>query len=316
MRFSKLTLAAAGLALPAILAANAGAATNLVTNGTFDTDIAGWNNDANPAVVLAHKGGHIEVTNNAAVNGITWFGARQCIPLEPGGDPYTLKADVYVPSGQAIAGQPQLEIVWYSTADCSAGYLQGHLSATTAAKDTWQTISVTDEGPASAKSARVSLLARKPKPEAGDPPGGAFTAWFDNVTFTKDEPKVEEPEDPTPQFPQFPEGPIEVEIPGPLGTDHVFPTTTPSVPDVEPEPSAEPSPSAHADVPQPSPSFEPEQPAAAETPAEPTAAATPLPPSTGTGRNADQPARLPLIAGAVAALATSLTLAGALARRR
>lgn len=311
-------LIAAAVAAPLIATSLAGAATNLITNGTFDNDINGWFTGQGQPVSIAHEAGRMKVTNFAAVNYETHQSGRHCVAINDHSGPYKLQAEAYVSSGQASEGWAKLAIWWYPTADCSGAAITGHLSFNGNQKDTWQTISVQDPVPANANSAGVALISVKPKPAPGAPLGGDHIVLFDNASFGRLDPPQQPPQLPEPESisPAVPQGPIDIVIPGPLGNapDPVKPSG-PSIPEQPSQPANSDTPSQPQQPQQPLQPLQPQQPQQPEHPEQPqadvpaaqpdapaaAAGGAPLPPSTGTGL-APRPGQPVSVAGAAAAL--------------
>lgn len=93
-RIKLITLAAA-LALPAIgLVPAAAASSNLISNGAFDSGVAGWESlSGNPVA----SQGRMEVTNDYTGSASSFYSAWYCAPVQ-GGAQYSAEADYFVPT--------------------------------------------------------------------------------------------------------------------------------------------------------------------------------------------------------------------------
>jgi hypothetical protein len=157
-------------------------AQNLLTNSTFDKNVAGWS--AHGGGVLFWIGvdadgslssGSLSITNQSSIAS-TVVSAIQCLPVV-GGQTYTYAFKGRVPSGQAH-GVANAQPSFYAGAGCT-GLEVGLLPPITVAGfDTWSSGRSTGVAPALAQSVLVDLRALKVDA------GGAFGAYYDDVTFT------------------------------------------------------------------------------------------------------------------------------------
>ena len=182
-RIKLITLAAA-LALPAIgLVPAAAVSANLVSNGTFDNGVAGWESlSGNPTA----SQGRMEVTNDCTGSAASFYSGWYCAPVQ-GGTQYAAEADYLVPSSAPADSGAGISLIYYPTADCSGDSLREgvqHLIAgkTAAERGQVQRLSMVSKAPASAAAVRVRLSAVK------DPVGmeritAKHVVAFDNVSL-------------------------------------------------------------------------------------------------------------------------------------
>lgn len=133
-------------ALAAALWAGAPSAQNLVVNGGFDANTAGWQLDGAGQISWSPQDAQGQPASGSLllVNGspATGFGTnvRQCIPVQPGAR-YALSARALVPgiSGQSLVNQTRPGYRFHSSAGCGAP-LSGQIDLFNAvtAFDQWQ----------------------------------------------------------------------------------------------------------------------------------------------------------------------------------
>jgi len=192
-RIKLITLAAA-LALPAIgLVPAAAASSNLISNGAFDSGVAGWESlSGNPVA----SQGRMEVTNDYTGSASSFYSAWYCAPVQ-GGAQYSAEADYLVPLSAPDDSGAGLSLIYFPTSDCSGDSLHEgvqHLIAgkTAAERGQVQRIAMVSKAPAGTAAVRVRLSAVK------DPVGmeritAKHVVAFDNVSLVardKAEPKV------------------------------------------------------------------------------------------------------------------------------
>lgn len=172
-------------------------AQNMVVNPTFDGDLSGWTdatgegtfvfdplNYAGPA---GSGSGLIEVTSTSPMYTSL---AGQCVSGVSDVESYDWGARVFIPSGQGTTGSVYIQLVWYSTTDCSGTYLTYEPFTNViphTVTDVWTPTRLDDRTPPTgAQSARISLSVTKTAATAIP-----FRAHFDGVFFGLDPIPVE-----------------------------------------------------------------------------------------------------------------------------
>ncbi len=158
-------------------------AQNLLTNGSFDTDIAGWENPysriANWAPLDANDSpisGSAALTNDV-MNGGSLTILNQCIEVSAG-DLVEIAAKIYHPSGQAGEGTGRLRINFYSDISCSTTIDSWLYAYVPSDLDMWHDTGRADSAPDTTAAVRLDLAVR------GLSGGTQFTAHFDDVSLT------------------------------------------------------------------------------------------------------------------------------------
>ena len=162
-------------------------AQNLLANGGFDDDVAGWRSSAGTAVTLEWVAedalddpisGAVEVVGQFVPQQPTIYGAEQCVAVEAG-EVHDVAAWVLIPPGQEKLGTAFLQVTWYPSASCDGGEVDFYRASLSQASSDWARIAA--DGltvPAGAHSVEVGLLLGSYTVEAG-----AFVTRFDEVTF-------------------------------------------------------------------------------------------------------------------------------------
>jgi hypothetical protein len=177
--------AARWLLLGLLGAAAPGYGQNVVVNGDFDANVAGWSFDGRGTVAwdpLDSAGsptsgsGRITSAQPPANAGA---GASQCIPFALTG-PFELGARIRFPSGQDRSGFTVVGVALFENATCtgrsSAGANVGTVRSSTT--DTWVTKFATNFAPVPAtQSILMRLYVYKAEP------GGTLTVQFDHAVF-------------------------------------------------------------------------------------------------------------------------------------
>lgn len=189
MRLHASVLLAAALAVSSALSADelaeplAGGPPNLLTNGGFDTSIAGWSEYGGATLAWnaldaagSAASGSILVTNTSSTASKSQS-ASQCVTLQ-GSKTYMLRLKIRVPSGQARTGGASGYLYWYEGPSCTGDVGPTAATGDAATFDSWSSHSVTLPQPEGFVSLRVML--RVNKTEAG----GEFRAHFDDITLT------------------------------------------------------------------------------------------------------------------------------------
>lgn len=145
---------------------------NLLTNGKFDTDLAGWEvaNDGIHVLTVwqaADAAGQSD-SGSAAIANLELFGEApvvglaQCVSVTAGLG-YDVRASLRLPSGQAAFGQAEVRLFWYSSFGCS-GFLQEDF-ALRQGSGGWAFREATFVAPEGARSVRVNLGVFKEDPK-------------------------------------------------------------------------------------------------------------------------------------------------------
>jgi hypothetical protein len=172
--------AAALLPLAALLATLPAGAQNLIANGDFDSDVAGWTPNVG-YMVVSHDSedvgepspsGSALVSNQASQN--AGNGVGQCVLIDAGAF-YDAEVWARIPPGQATTGQVELGLFWFSSQSCDFADFIGpdYSSQITAPSGSWAAMDVVAiEAPIGAESVQFDLRALKDGPET-------FEAKFD-----------------------------------------------------------------------------------------------------------------------------------------
>lgn len=166
-------------------------AANLVPNGTFDVDVAGWQTSnsvpggrvdlfhdpgedrANPSVSGA---GRVENTSVDPFSTIGTFPIMSvCFPIAANAD-YELGGSVRFPASQATTGEAWLTAFTFSDSDCQTTGV-GLVATSTVPESTldWTDLGAPGTTPADARAARAWLMLKKIEA------GGTLVAYFDDV---------------------------------------------------------------------------------------------------------------------------------------
>ena len=167
------------LAMP--LLANA---QNLITNGTFDTNVAGWaygvwdgTRDANND---PHSGSNQIVAPYQSDNSGLY--SSQCVAVTAGQN-YILSAQVLIPSAltTTTSGYAELMADWYPDSTCASGNYTSRLETSHVVSsdglDNWHGVGASQTAPPGTHSALIVVFSY------AYAPGGQFTANFDNIVF-------------------------------------------------------------------------------------------------------------------------------------
>jgi hypothetical protein len=230
----KMLLLGVAMAVPmagAVLASAAG--NNLIANGTFDSDVAGWDNyGGNPTLYKQT----MQITNTYAGNGSSYYSGWYCVKVKPGAE-YVTKGDYWVPNSAPENSGASLQLQFYASNVCRGPNLLTGGAGKSGGKvpdqrNEWLTFTLKETAPDGAHSARVRASAIK-EPNGGSIPQ-VHAVYFDNVSF------VEQMKIVLPQPTSTPKGPGDIiAIPTPTqtpkGPDDLVadptPTQTPKGPD-------------------------------------------------------------------------------------
>lgn len=171
--------------LVALAMAVSAAAQDLVTNGGFDTDVAGWSQtnvgsgyfEWSSLDAAADPGsGSARVVNNdfPAFS----LALVQCVPVTAG-QRYDAAATLYIPSGQASSGFTYLRVEWSSLPACGGGWLGTESHPNLTDTGVWTTQSLTGlVAPATAEALQIQVFVTKTTT------GGQLEVNVDDVAVT------------------------------------------------------------------------------------------------------------------------------------
>lgn len=161
----------------------AGELPNLLANGTFNTDTAGWLNhfsvgtgsarwatDQAASIASGTPQGVAELRSTAARSG---YQLHQCIAVRPN-TRYDLGARIMIPSGQDSTVSTTLSVFPYSSSDCSGGYIESSIVSYAPQRDSWLSVArtITTSGAAQSMVFTFSVGGGNAPP---------YTAYFDDV---------------------------------------------------------------------------------------------------------------------------------------
>lgn len=151
---------------------------NLVSNGSFDTDLSGWS-QVWGQVAWSPESTGAGASGSARLTGIHPFGGTadtplwQCVPLGEGR--YLLRAAIRVPVGQSRTGHGYVLAYAYGDDGCGGGPVAGAFSTTPITASEWTRGATVVAVPPSGAS--VSVRASVVKHEDG----GTFDLLLDDV---------------------------------------------------------------------------------------------------------------------------------------
>lgn len=172
------------LATTALLVSAVIAKTELVTNGTFDTDTNDWYNL--PSIVgsisYTDSQGHTaigaaDVRNLSTSTGTTSNGGAQCIDLPtPVADYYTVEGWVKVPNQSNTDAEAYVRFAFYPNTGCSDGQLKTADTNEVLVGSDWTKVNATSSTASGAESVQVRLYVRKTGSTSA-------YAYFDDISF-------------------------------------------------------------------------------------------------------------------------------------
>lgn len=184
----RMSQATRGLAVAALFLCLAGAparADELVTNGSFDLDLAGWQvfTDTNRDVAWSPldaagsgSSGSAELSNTHASGGIIVTPLIQCVPVQAAAS-YRVTGEIKIQGGQARTGQGWLTLAWFPNDDCFGTAPSADVVTKVSTPGSW--FSVNTEVTAPAGTVAVALWPGVVKGE----PGGTFSVLFDDLSL-------------------------------------------------------------------------------------------------------------------------------------
>lgn len=166
----------------ALLATAPAVAQNLLTNGTFGHDVAGWR-DCSGGDSLSWSTQDADGASTSGSLQITYSGSRtgvcvnQCVPVIPGVE-YALSAKGFIPSGQSPSLTGTVYVSWYKNAGCRDYVAEDNLPYRSTV-DTWFAGRIVAQAPAGAAYAAI-------EPQVNDDshtPGVPIVDRWDDITF-------------------------------------------------------------------------------------------------------------------------------------
>jgi hypothetical protein len=180
---SLLDLHAGVIALALLIAAPALAQTNLVTNGSFDEDVLGWE-PVEDFISIRFDPEDVDASEDSGSARVT-FGedllakkghVAQCVAVLPGRT-YVGAASFLIPSEQNRMGSAGLRVAWFESSNCS-GFFQDGFGFSGNREGQWTDLPSLDfVAPDGIFSAEVQLEIQKPQL------GGTLVAHYDEVMF-------------------------------------------------------------------------------------------------------------------------------------
>ena len=170
----------------ALLVTGPGAAQNMVTNGDFDNDVAGWTAGLIPLIWDGTSdyqndplSGSLLILNDNP--GAAYAFARQCVDGVVEGETYRLSTWLSVPPGQTGSGYATVAIAWYDQPGCGGAWLSETSTSGISSSNGWTEIpAAVGQAPATAQSAVVYLVCYKLSSD------GELQTSFDHVAFVLD----------------------------------------------------------------------------------------------------------------------------------
>lgn len=161
-------------------------AIDIVTNGHFDSDTAGWSESAGDVEAVwdpldvdgSANSGSAEVTSTDSRLD-TELGITQCLEL-PVEETFDFSGAIYVPSGQAETATVGYSLDWDGGEACDVGRILLEEVGDASVTDTWETM---DESFIPPEGARSVVVIGRIAFGAKDQSDGAFTAHFDAIAF-------------------------------------------------------------------------------------------------------------------------------------
>ena len=159
---------------------------NLLSNGGFNQDIAGWASEITTTLGWegsrdsggASGSGSLSVTNVsvAEADGSTMGGARQCVAIS-GQTGFWIRAQVFIPTGQG-SGAGALNLQFFPSADCTGSNIGAHTTASfSTTGGSWRELKGISGKPPGAQSILVRPVSIKPF--RAQP----FRVLFDNIAL-------------------------------------------------------------------------------------------------------------------------------------
>ncbi len=172
------------VALLAVWAAAPARAGELVTNGTFDDDLAAWRFANVPGYGVAWSpedaegspsSGSAALSNSGSPAGSSALLISQCFPVDEGAS-YRAAAKLLLPDGQDRTGETGVYLLWWQTSDCTNYSISTDFIGLDFTPGDWTGYQIEAMAPPGAKG--VEVRAAVDKVEAG----GVLTANLDDVS--------------------------------------------------------------------------------------------------------------------------------------
>jgi len=170
------------LATTALLASVAIAKTELITNGTFDSNTSGWSNSTSGSISWNSTEGHTttgaaETQNTRAGSSTFSAGGTQCINLPtPVAGYYTVEGWAKVPSQSNNTAEGFIRFHFYSSLDCGTAIGSDRDTPSVSVGSDWTQVSKIGSTTNGAQSVQVRLYVKK------SAIGDAY-AYFDDISF-------------------------------------------------------------------------------------------------------------------------------------
>lgn len=152
------------LAVAFLLAAAPAAAQNLLTNGTFDRSLSGWEhaNPGSPYGSVAWSPADADGSTSSGSAQITYTGPDrsgdaidQCVPVTAG-ITYGSTGKVFIPSGQGTLYGAWISVIWFSNTTCDfSGDITSDYGKSVETLDSWVPVSDIFYAPGGAQSAMI-----------------------------------------------------------------------------------------------------------------------------------------------------------------
>lgn len=183
MRHWLLVLVEATLLFTLFLSLTALGQTNLVTNGTFDTDVTGWTKTTSGGILWEGTEGHAApgaaYVENVRTSTTSYSaGGWQCINLPtPTASYYTVQGWVKVPTQTVSSAAGYIRLQFYSLPDCDTATGSARDTTQVPAGSDWTYLNKTTTYASGAQSVALRLLVWKPGSS------GTAYAYFDDIVF-------------------------------------------------------------------------------------------------------------------------------------
>lgn len=157
------------------------AKTELITNGTFDTDVSNWYDTTSGSISWSSSEGHgatgAAYIQNTYSGGTYSAGGKQCVNLPtPVAGYYTVAGWIKVPSQSNNSAQGYIRFHFYSNTDCSNEIGSDRDTSFVSMGEDWTKVSKTGSTSYGAQSVQVRLLVKKSGAESA-------YAYFDDISF-------------------------------------------------------------------------------------------------------------------------------------
>ncbi|MEO8541251.1 MAG: hypothetical protein ABI577_16035 [bacterium] len=232
-------LGAAAIVPAAAVMMTSAASPNLIANGNFDSNVAGWDNFSGNPTLFKNS---MQVTDDYKGEGNSYYSGWYCVKNVTPGTQYSTTGDAWVPESAPDHSGADLSTVYYASNDCSGSNLKTGGGSESGGRNPdqrgkWLHFSFKSTAPDGAHSVRVRATAFKEPKAPATSIQETNVVYFDNMYFGEAEKLIAIP-DPTkapkgpgdivaadPQPTQTPKGP------GDIVANNPQPTSTPQAPD-------------------------------------------------------------------------------------